>query len=137
MQRPGGADGSGGGRAEHQYRTKQEIVVERLRDAILEEELRPGEWLRLRDMAELLGTSTMPIREALQTLAADGLVVLSPHRGAQVPPLTAEELEELYMARLGLEGLAARLAAANVTAEELAHLRVLLREMDAAVAAGD
>src|SRR5262245_24057043 len=93
------------------YRTKQEIVVTRLRDAILEERLVPGQWLRLRDLAQMLGTSTMPIREALQVLASEGLVTQLPHRGAQVAPLNAEEVEELYMARLGLEGLAARLGA--------------------------
>ena len=118
------------------YRTKQEIVVDRLRDAILEERLAPGQWLRLRDLAELLGTSTMPIREALQLLASDGLVLLTPHRGAQVAPLSVEELEELYMARLGLEGLAARLAAAHLDASALGRMRALLQQMEAAIEAG-
>ena len=134
-------DGHGAGPAlgtiEHHYRTKQEIVASRLRDAILEEELAPGQWLRLRDLAEMLGTSTMPVREALQLLASEGLVVPSPHRGAQVAPLTAEELEELYMARLGLEGLAARLAALNVEEHELGRMRELLHAMEAAIESGD
>jgi DNA-binding GntR family transcriptional regulator len=119
------------------YRTKQEIVAERLRNAILTERYAPGEWLRLRDLATMLGTSTMPIREALQLLASEGLVVLSPHRGAQVSPLTADELEELYMARLGLEGLAARLGAAEIGSADLGRMHDLLREMDAAIEAHD
>ncbi len=120
-----------------QYQTKQELVVSRLRDAILAEEFEPGQWLRLRDLAQTFGTSTMPIREALQILASEGLVIVSPHRGAQVAPLTAEELEELYMARLGLEGLAARLGAANVDDQALGQMRDLLLVMYAAVVAGD
>jgi len=119
------------------HRTKQEAVVARLRDAILDEELAPGQWLRLRDLARMLGTSTMPIREALQVLASEGLVTLSPHRGAQVAPLSAEELEELFMARLGLDGLAARLGAQHVSDAELARMRALVEEMERAIAADD
>ena len=119
------------------YDTKQGIVVERLRSAILDEELQPGQRLRLRDLAELLETSTMPIREALQVLAAEGLVQLHPYRGAQVTPLSTEELEELYMARLGLEGLAARLGAVNMRPGELEHLRQLLPVLEQTASAGD
>jgi len=119
------------------YRTKQELVLARLRDAIYDEEFAPGERLGLRDLAVSLGTSTMPVREALQALASEGLVTLVPHRGARVTPLSAEEFQELYMARLGLEGLAARLGAANMTDTSLARMRQLLGSMERALADGD
>src|SRR5229473_3541289 len=119
------------------YSTKQGLVVERLRTAIFDEELQPGARLRLRDLAVLLETSTMPVREALQVLAAEGLVTLYPHRGAQVAPLSVDELEELYMARLGLEGLAARLGAEQVQSAELERLRELVPALEQAVVDAD
>jgi DNA-binding GntR family transcriptional regulator len=97
------------------HRTKQDLVLERLRKAIVTEELEPGAWIRLRQVAERFGTSIMPVREALQALAVEGLVHIEPHRGAFVSPLSVEEFEEVYMARLGLEGLAARLGAEAIT----------------------
>ena len=100
----------------------------------MQEDLKPGQWLRLRDLAQLLETSTMPIREALQILASEGLVTLYPHRGAQVTMLSTEELEELYMARLGLEGLAARLGAEGITNERLLEMQSLLASMEEAIA---
>jgi DNA-binding GntR family transcriptional regulator len=118
------------------YITKHDLVLDRLRDAILDEELAPGQWLRLRDLAGSLGTSTMPIREALQVLAAEGLVIDSPHRGAQVADLSVEEFEEIYMARLGLEGLASRLGAERINESQLARMRVLANIMEQAAREG-
>jgi len=112
------------------YRTMQGIVVDRLRDAILDGEYPPGAWLRLRSISVQLGTSTMPVREALQILAAEGLVQTYPHRGARVTPLSAEEFEEVYMARLGIEGLAARLGALAMFPEGLAQMRAELGAME-------
>jgi DNA-binding GntR family transcriptional regulator len=101
------------------HRTKQDLVLERLRNAIVTEELEPGEWIRLRQVAERFGTSIMPVREALQALASEGMVRIEPHRGAFVAPLSPEEFEEIYMARLGLEGLAARLGAEAITPAQI------------------
>jgi GntR family transcriptional regulator, rspAB operon transcriptional repressor len=117
--------------------TQKERAAAVLREAILDERYPPGSWMRLRDVASELGTSTMPIREALQVLASEGLVAFYPHRGAQVSPLSVEGFEELYMARLGLEGLAARLGAEHIQPDDLAAMRDLNRQMEAAIGASD
>ncbi len=118
-------------------RTQKQRAADLLREAILDEKFPPGSWIRLRDVASDMGMSTMPIREALQVLASEGLVAFYPHRGAQVSPLSVEDFEELYMARLGLEGLAARLGAERIQANQLAEMRKVCRQMEAAIEASD
>jgi DNA-binding GntR family transcriptional regulator len=115
------------------YPTMQDLVTSRLRDAILSEEFPPGHRLPpLRALAELCATSTMPVREAVQALASEGLVLLSPQRGARVSPLSFDELEELYMARLGLEGLLARLGAKRSSDTTVHEMHRLTTQMEQA-----
>jgi DNA-binding GntR family transcriptional regulator len=108
-----------------------------LRQSILSERLKPGEWLRQEELASRLSMSRMPIREALRLLGEEGLVELSPHRGARVTPLSLEELEELYGARMGLEGLVARYAAVRIDEPALETLRLTLPKLTALSIAGD
>jgi DNA-binding GntR family transcriptional regulator len=117
-----------------QPRTAVDQIYPQIRRAILRGGLRPGAPLIQEELAESFGVSRMPIRDALRTLSAEGLVDVLPYRGASVTLLTMEELEELYAVRIGLEGLAARLAAAQMTPavlEQMAHaltsLEALLR----------
>ena len=72
----------------------------------------------------------MPIRDALRSLCAEGLVELLPRRGFRVAQLSAEELEELYAMRMGLEGLAARLAAAHMTPAVLERMAHVLERLE-------
>lgn len=108
-----------------------------LRQLILTERLKPGEWLRQEDLAGQLGLSRTPIREALRLLGEEGLVEIMPHRGARVTPLSLEELEEIYGARLGLEGLAARYAAVKIGDDVLETLRHALPRLAALAGSGD
>jgi DNA-binding GntR family transcriptional regulator len=108
-----------------------------LRQSILSERLKPGEWLRQEELATRLSMSRMPIREALRLLGEEGLVELSPHRGARVTPLSLEELEEIYGARMGLEGLIARYAAVKIDEQTLETLRLALPRLTALSIAGD
>lgn len=108
-----------------------------LRQSILFERLKPGEWLRQEELASRLSMSRMPIREALRLLGEEGLVELSPHRGARVALLSLEELEEIYGARIGLEGLVARYAAVKIDAQKLETLRLGLPRLTALSIAGD
>jgi DNA-binding GntR family transcriptional regulator len=108
-----------------------------LRQWILNGRIAPGTWLRQVELARSLSVSRMPIREALTLLGEEGLVELLPHRGARVPPLTMDELEEIYAARMGLEGLAAREAALHITADALEGLRLTLPRLAALCTAGD
>lgn len=93
-----------------------------LERAILIGELKPRERLVEAELAEQLGLSRTPVREALRRLEERGLVRILPHRGAVVADLSAEEVESIYEVRVCLEGLAARLAAAALTPAQLARI---------------
>jgi DNA-binding GntR family transcriptional regulator len=115
-----------------EYGTKQEIVYTAIREAIIAGTLKSGRELTLSQLAESLGVSVMPVREALRRLATEGLVVVVPHIGAQVAPISLRDLEEVFLIRGQLEGLAARMATIRATTEDLAELRRIVDEMDAA-----
>lgn len=104
-------------------------VCEYLRANIVRGELLPGTWLRPDEIAEELGVSRMPIREALQRLEAESYVVCHAHRGWTVASLTADDVEELYLMRGALQGLATRLAAPLLTDDDLSRMEALLCRM--------
>lgn len=112
-------------------------VAERLRSAILDGELRPGEWLRQERLAQEYGVSQMPVREALKELAAEGLVQHVPYRGVRVVEFSAADIADLYAHRAFLESMAARAAAERVTPEEIAELKRLRNQMAAHMAPED
>jgi DNA-binding GntR family transcriptional regulator len=89
-------------------------IIERLRDAILAGRIVPGQRLVANDLVEQLGVSRGSIREALQRLSAEGLVDITPNRGAMVRRLSREQVRELFQIRINLEGLGARLAAERI-----------------------
>ncbi|MCS6773480.1 MAG: GntR family transcriptional regulator [Anaerolineae bacterium] len=103
--------------------TPEQRVYSQLREMILNSKLEPGEWLRQEQLAALFGVSRTPVREALRMLAQEQLVEFVKNHGVRVVPLSWEEFEELYALRIGLEGLAARLAAEQATDEDIASLR--------------
>jgi DNA-binding GntR family transcriptional regulator len=111
------------------FQTREEFVAHRLREAILVGQLKPGDRLDQNEIAELLGVSRSPVREALRTLAAEGLVDVFPHRGAAVAELSVDELEEIFLIRRTLEGMAARLSALSMDDNEIAELETILEEM--------
>ena len=88
-----------------------EAALERLRESIILGELTPGAPLRLEDLANRLGMSISPIREAVRQLEALGLAEHVPHHGAKVMGLDVEELRELFAIRLAIETMAVRRAA--------------------------
>jgi DNA-binding GntR family transcriptional regulator len=98
--------------------TRHDSVVGDLRQAILTGAIAPGERLLQVELAERLGVSRIPLREALRTLHGEGLVVIEPNRGAVCRPLEPKDISDLYAVRLALEQLAARTAA-----ERFADLR--------------
>lgn len=111
-------------------------VYDAIREAIRSGEIAAGARLRLRDLADQLGTSPMPVREAIGRLEQNGLVVRVPHRGAVVADLTPAELAHVYATRLLLEVEATRLGCAAVGAAHLEAMRTAYERMRAAVAAG-
>ncbi|HZO95665.1 MAG TPA: GntR family transcriptional regulator [Candidatus Baltobacteraceae bacterium] len=92
-----------------------DAVVDALREAILTGAYAPGERLVQDELAESLGISRIPLREALRRLEGEGLVIISPNRGAIVRPLAPKDVLDLYDVRLALESLAVRRAAEHYT----------------------
>ncbi|GIW25006.1 GntR family transcriptional regulator [Meiothermus sp.] len=109
----------------------REAAYAHLRGAILAGSLLPGARISEPGLAQELGISRTPVREALQRLAQEGLVELLPGKGARVRVLSAEEVLEVYEVRALLEGEAAFLAANNATEAELNRLETLLQTLDA------
>ena len=105
-----------------------EFVHAWLRDAIRDGSYQPGERIREAEVALRLGVSRTPVREAFRRLQADGLLVLTPWRGAQVAELNCSQVVELYAMRRVLEGTAAGLAAEHATPEEIDYLFNLLEK---------
>ena len=95
-------------------------IATHLRDAILRGELRPGDRIRQEDVAERLGASRLPVREALRMLEAEGLTEHEAHKGARVPRLTQHEVEMTYRMRERLEPLALVQSLEHLTDAELA-----------------
>ncbi|MQY28076.1 hypothetical protein NRB56_36590 [Nocardia sp. RB56] len=112
-------------------------AYESIKQRIVGVELRPGQRLVERDLAAELHVSRIPLREALRVLAADGLVLLVPGKGALVAPFTPADVRDLFDVRESLESLAARLAASNATPASIEPLSALLVQARAATASGD
>lgn len=114
-----------------------EAVSDALREAILDGVLRPSAWLREDELASVFEVSRTPVREALRRMADEGLAVKTAHHGTVVAPLTLEDVMALYVVRVDLEGLAARLAAADPHPALMAQLDEVHARMSEAAARGD
>jgi DNA-binding GntR family transcriptional regulator len=125
------------GRPETRFRTKQEYVHQELRQSIMRCELAPGERLVIDVLARTLQVSAIPIREALQLLQAEGLVVIEPHVGATVAPISEASIDESFAIMEGLETVAVRGAIARMTEADAEALRQMVERMDEAVASGE
>jgi DNA-binding GntR family transcriptional regulator len=99
--------------------TATEHVLERIRGAILGGDLAAGVTLRQEDLAERLGVSRMPVREAIRRLHSEGLVEVLPSRRVRVAALSRAEIEDIYDMRAALEPLAVRLAVPRLTKAQL------------------
>ena len=119
------------------YRTMADVAYAALQRRILSGALQPGERIDQDAEALRLNSSRMPVREALRRLEAEGLVDIIRHRGAIVRRMSVDDLEDLYVMRLALEGAAARLGTASLPGESLDAMRNLLPEMESVVARGD
>ncbi|MGS0896062.1 GntR family transcriptional regulator [Burkholderia stagnalis] len=102
-----------------------DTVVEHLRRFIVEGVLAPGMRLNERELCETLGISRTPLREAFKVLAAEGLLVLSPNRGASVYRMTESEIRETFELMSGLEAFSGELACERITPAELAEIKAL------------
>jgi len=111
-----------------------EAVTDKLRLMIVTRQLSPGEWLRPKELADALGVSTTPVREALRALEADGLVEFLPRRGSRVVKLSFSAYEEIQAIREALEVLLCHYVAEDFTKIPLNELRnILVRIEDSEV----
>lgn len=101
-----------------------------LRRAIMAGVYGPGDTISLNHLAKTLGTSVMPVREALRRLVAEHAVEIIPKRGARIPRVSRERYEDLGRVRLLLEGMATEMASQRIAAGELAALERLCAEMN-------
>ena len=119
------------------YKPLREVVSEALREAITNGTLLPGERLMEIQLAEELGVSRTPVREAIRKLELEGFVVMVPRRGTYVSDLSLKDINEVFEIRTALDVLAAGLAAERITDEELEALERLLVHIGEYIEAGD
>ena len=116
------------------YKPLGEVVFEYLRNAILNGELKPGERLMEVTIAEQLGVSRTPVREAIRKLEKESFVIMIPRKGAYVADLTKNDILEVLEIRQELEGFAAALSAERMTNEEKAKLSQILESFNEGLA---
>jgi DNA-binding GntR family transcriptional regulator len=117
--------------------SKKDLVKQALREAILNGELAPGTRLIIDDLADQLGVSPIPVREALQQLQADGYVEIQPFLGTRVTPIEAESVIEVFSLLETIEIVSSRYACLHMTEEERLTLREAVTTMDELVRARD
>ena len=110
----------------NEYLPLRDVVFNTLRQAILHGELKPGERLMEIQLANKLGVSRTPIREAIRKLELEGLVHIIPNKGAFVEGVTLQDVKDIYEIRTLLEGLCARWAAERITQEQLEELEEIV-----------
>lgn len=115
----------------------RDVVFKTLRRGILTGELKPGERLMEIHLANRLGVSRTPIREAIRKLELEGLVTMVPRRGAEVANITEKNLKDVLEVRQALESLAIELACDRITNEEKDGLKANLDQVESAVRTGD
>ena len=121
----------------NEYLPLRDVVFNTLRKAILKGELKPGERLMEIALAERLGVSRTPVREAMRKLELEGLVVMIPRRGAQVANITEKDLNDVLEVRIALENLSIENACARMTEEQLAELWKAAKDFEATMAEGN
>jgi DNA-binding GntR family transcriptional regulator len=101
------------------------LASDRVADSLPDGEIKPGEWIRQEEVAERLGASRLPVRDALRILTAEGLTEHEPNRGARVPLLDKHEVSVIYQLRERIEPLALMESLANLTADDLDEIAAL------------
>jgi DNA-binding GntR family transcriptional regulator len=112
--------------------TKADQAAHHLRERVLSGTLRPGERVRISQVARDLGFSDIPVREGVKRLEAEGLLRFETHKGAVVETLDCDDIEEMFAIRAELEALAVRRAARTINRDQLDELLALIEAMEAA-----
>ena len=119
------------------YKPLRELVCEHIREAIINGVFAPGERLMEIQMADEMGVSRTPVREAIRKLEMEGFVVMIPRRGTYVSNMSIKDINDVYEIRISLDTLAAGLAAERISDEELEELQRLLVQVGNAIEEND
>jgi DNA-binding GntR family transcriptional regulator len=119
------------------HRTLREQIVSSLRESIIKGELSPGQKITEPDLAEKLGISRTPIREALRQLESEGYLTVIPRRGAVVSIVTRKEIRDFFELKSLLEGYASRIAARKNTEKDIARLTRINEKLEVMAQKGD
>lgn len=112
------------------YKPLREIVCDALRQAIVDGVFKPGERLMEIQLAEDMGVSRTPVREAIRKLELEGFVALVPRRGTYVADVSVRDITDVYEIRIALEVLAAGLSAERISNDDLEKLKKLIEEIE-------
>ena len=121
----------------NEYLPLRDVVFNTLRQAILRGELKPGERLMEIQLANKLGVSRTPIREAIRKLELEGLVLMIPRKGAEVAEITEKNLRDVLEVRGALEELAVQLACDRIDKEGIRNLKKSAKEFEAVLDSDD
>ncbi len=121
----------------NEYLPLRDVVFNTLRQAILRGELKPGERLMEIQLANKLGVSRTPIREAIRKLELEGLVLMIPRKGAEVAEITEKSLRDVLEVRRALEELAVGLVCEKITDEQIQDLKDAAEEFKESLKSGD
>ncbi len=121
----------------NEYLPLRDVVFNTLRQAILRGELKPGERLMEIQLANKLGVSRTPIREAIRKLELEGLVLMIPRKGAEVAEITEKSLRDVLEVRRALEELAVELVCVKITDEQIQDLKGAAEDFKASLKEGD
>lgn len=118
-------------------RSLHDELASQLRDMLVRGELKAGDKISEQALCTHFGVSRTPLREALKVLANEGLLILAPNRGASVPRISPDEVDELFPIMGAMEALAGEIACARATQEDIAAIQAMHDEMVAHYHAGD
>ena len=121
----------------NEYLPLRDVVFNTLRQEILRGELKPGERLMEIQLANKLGVSRTPVREAIRKLELEGLVLMIPRKGAEVADISEKSLKDVLEVREALEELAARLACDKITKEGINRLKEAAQDFRSALKSND
>ncbi len=119
------------------YLPLRDVVFNTLRDAILRGDMKPGERLMEMHLANKLGVSRTPIREAIRMLEQEGLAVTIPRKGAQVAKMTEKDLQDVLEIRDSLDELAVSMACERMTEDQLVELKKAMKDFELATKSHD
>ena len=121
----------------NEYLPLRDVVFNTLRKVILRGELKPGERLMEIQLANKLGVSRTPIREAIRKLELEGLVLMIPRKGAEVAQITEKNMQDVLEVRKALEELSVQLACERITPEQVEEMKMAAEDFRKVLKSGD